>query len=227
MIGFAGARVIEQTVREKLPEGFQRAEYLLEHGILDMVVKRGEMRATLARVIGLLRVPVVLREPEPRRDGRDRAAGARRPAPAEAPPPARPETALSRAEAIVERLHALHPKLIDLSLGRMQRCAGGAGPTRSGGCRRWCMWPAPTARAAPAPSCAPSPKPRGCARMSSPPRIWCISTSACAWPARWSTDADADRRAGGSRAANAGEPITVFEITTAARCCCSAACRRI
>ncbi len=56
LIGFAGARVIEQTVREKLPEGFQRAEYLLEHGILDMVVKRGEMAATLARVISLLRV---------------------------------------------------------------------------------------------------------------------------------------------------------------------------
>ncbi|WP_207538424.1 acetyl-CoA carboxylase, carboxyltransferase subunit beta [Sabulicella rubraurantiaca] len=55
MIGFAGARVIEQTVREKLPEGFQRAEYLLEHGILDMVVKRGEMRATLGRLIRLLR----------------------------------------------------------------------------------------------------------------------------------------------------------------------------
>jgi len=64
MIGFAGARVIEQTVREKLPEGFQRAEYLLEHGILDMVVKRSEMRETLARVIALLRVPLVLREPE-------------------------------------------------------------------------------------------------------------------------------------------------------------------
>jgi len=57
MIGFAGARVIEQTVREKLPEGFQRAEYLLEHGILDMVVPRGEMRATLARLISLLREP--------------------------------------------------------------------------------------------------------------------------------------------------------------------------
>ena len=56
LIGFAGARVIESTVREKLPEGFQRAEYLLAHGILDMVVKRGEMRATLAQVISLLRV---------------------------------------------------------------------------------------------------------------------------------------------------------------------------
>jgi acetyl-CoA carboxylase carboxyl transferase subunit beta len=55
LIGFAGARVIEQTVREKLPEGFQRAEYLLEHGILDMVVKRQDMRATLARLISLLR----------------------------------------------------------------------------------------------------------------------------------------------------------------------------
>ena len=59
MIGFAGARVIEQTVREKLPEGFQRAEYLLAHGILDMVVKRGDMKATLAQVISLLRVPEV------------------------------------------------------------------------------------------------------------------------------------------------------------------------
>jgi acetyl-CoA carboxylase carboxyl transferase subunit beta len=54
MIGFAGARVIEQTVREKLPEGFQRAEYLLEHGIIDMVVNRTDMQATLARIIGLL-----------------------------------------------------------------------------------------------------------------------------------------------------------------------------
>jgi acetyl-CoA carboxylase carboxyl transferase subunit beta len=64
MIGFAGARVIEQTVREKLPEGFQRAEYLLEHGILDMVVKRGEMRETLARVISLLRQPLLNRSDE-------------------------------------------------------------------------------------------------------------------------------------------------------------------
>jgi acetyl-CoA carboxylase carboxyl transferase subunit beta len=64
LIGFAGARVIEQTVREKLPEGFQRAEYLLEHGILDMVVRRSEMRATLARLIGLLREPERTPAPE-------------------------------------------------------------------------------------------------------------------------------------------------------------------
>jgi acetyl-CoA carboxylase carboxyl transferase subunit beta len=56
LIGFAGARVIEQTVREKLPEGFQRAEYLHEHGIVDMVVKRTELKDTLVRLIGLLRV---------------------------------------------------------------------------------------------------------------------------------------------------------------------------
>jgi acetyl-CoA carboxylase carboxyl transferase subunit beta len=54
LIGFAGARVIEQTVREKLPEGFQRAEYLYKHGIIDMVVKRGELTEMLARLIGLL-----------------------------------------------------------------------------------------------------------------------------------------------------------------------------
>jgi acetyl-CoA carboxylase carboxyl transferase subunit beta len=57
LIGFAGARVIEQTVREKLPDGFQRAEYLLEHGIIDMVVKRTDLKSTLARLIGLLLVP--------------------------------------------------------------------------------------------------------------------------------------------------------------------------
>jgi acetyl-CoA carboxylase carboxyl transferase subunit beta len=53
-IGFAGARVIAQTIREKLPEGFQRAEYLLAHGMLDMVVHRAEMRATLSRLAHML-----------------------------------------------------------------------------------------------------------------------------------------------------------------------------
>lgn len=54
MIGFAGARVIESTIRETLPEGFQRAEYLLEHGMVDIVVHRKDLRETLARVLGLL-----------------------------------------------------------------------------------------------------------------------------------------------------------------------------
>jgi acetyl-CoA carboxylase carboxyl transferase subunit beta len=54
LIGFAGQRVIEQTIREKLPEGFQRAEYLLEHGMLDMVVHRRDLKPTLAQLIGLL-----------------------------------------------------------------------------------------------------------------------------------------------------------------------------
>jgi acetyl-CoA carboxylase carboxyl transferase subunit beta len=71
LIGFAGARVIEQTVRETLPDGFQRAEYLHEHGIVDMVVRRTDMRDTLARVLGLLRPQVTepqappVAEPEP------------------------------------------------------------------------------------------------------------------------------------------------------------------
>jgi acetyl-CoA carboxylase carboxyl transferase subunit beta len=54
LIGFAGPRVIEQTIREKLPEGFQRAEYLRDHGMVDLVVHRHEMRATLARLCKIL-----------------------------------------------------------------------------------------------------------------------------------------------------------------------------
>ena len=54
LIGFAGQRVIEQTIREKLPEGFQRAEYLLEHGIIDMVVPRHQLRERLSRLIAYL-----------------------------------------------------------------------------------------------------------------------------------------------------------------------------
>ena len=50
LIGFAGPRVIEQTIREKLPDGFQRAEFLLEHGMIDAIVHRKEMRTKLAQV---------------------------------------------------------------------------------------------------------------------------------------------------------------------------------
>lgn len=53
-IGFAGKRVIEQTIREKLPEGFQTAEYLVEHGMVDMVVHRHELPKTLARILRML-----------------------------------------------------------------------------------------------------------------------------------------------------------------------------
>ncbi len=54
LIGFAGQRVIQDTIREKLPEGFQRAEYLLAHGMIDMVVPRSELKTTLARLLGYL-----------------------------------------------------------------------------------------------------------------------------------------------------------------------------
>jgi acetyl-CoA carboxylase carboxyl transferase subunit beta len=58
VIGFAGARVIEETIHEKLPDGFQRAEYLRDHGMVDLVVPRAELRATLGRILGLLREPL-------------------------------------------------------------------------------------------------------------------------------------------------------------------------
>jgi acetyl-CoA carboxylase carboxyl transferase subunit beta len=64
LIGFAGARVIEQTVREKLPRGFQRAEYLRDHGMVDMVVHRHDLRPTLARLCRLLtKSPLTHRPP--------------------------------------------------------------------------------------------------------------------------------------------------------------------
>lgn len=62
VIGFAGARVIQQTIRESLPDGFQTAEYLHDHGIVDIVVRRHELRATLARVLSLLLEPVKMTE---------------------------------------------------------------------------------------------------------------------------------------------------------------------
>src|SRR5213594_2899612 len=54
LIGFAGPRVIEQTIRQKLPEGFQRSEFLLQHGMLDMVVDRRELKKTLVRSLRML-----------------------------------------------------------------------------------------------------------------------------------------------------------------------------
>ncbi|MEM8825495.1 MAG: acetyl-CoA carboxylase carboxyl transferase subunit beta, partial [Pseudomonadota bacterium] len=63
LIGLAGQRVIEQTIREKLPEGFQRAEFLLDHGMIDKVVSRGELAGTLGRLLGMM-------------TGRDRRAAA-------------------------------------------------------------------------------------------------------------------------------------------------------
>lgn len=57
LIGFAGARVIEQTIRASLPEGFQKAEYLMEHGMVDMVVDRRQIRPTVIKLIGMLRNP--------------------------------------------------------------------------------------------------------------------------------------------------------------------------
>jgi acetyl-CoA carboxylase carboxyl transferase subunit beta len=55
LIGFAGPRVIEQTIRQKLPEGFQRSEFLLEHGMLDMVIDRRELKAAIARALRFMR----------------------------------------------------------------------------------------------------------------------------------------------------------------------------
>ena len=65
LIGFAGARVIEQTIRAQLPKGFLRAEYLREHGMVDMVVDRRQLRPTFIRLISMLRAPRPAVEPVP------------------------------------------------------------------------------------------------------------------------------------------------------------------
>jgi acetyl-CoA carboxylase carboxyl transferase subunit beta len=66
LIGFAGPRVIEQTIRQKLPEGFQRSEFLLEHGMLDLVVDRREMKGTIARALRFMgQHPVEAAQPVP------------------------------------------------------------------------------------------------------------------------------------------------------------------
>ncbi len=77
LIGFAGPRVIEQTIREKLPEGFQRAEYLLEHGMVDMVVPRAEQRAVISRLIRLFMGLPPLSTPPPAEDAQEPAREAR------------------------------------------------------------------------------------------------------------------------------------------------------
>jgi acetyl-CoA carboxylase carboxyl transferase subunit beta len=63
-IGFAGRRVVEQTLREKLPEGFQTSEYLLEHGFIDAIVPRTQLKKTLAQLIGLHQSPSMI-DPKP------------------------------------------------------------------------------------------------------------------------------------------------------------------
>ena len=65
LIGFAGPRVIEQTIRQKLPEGFQRSEFLLEHGMLDLVVDRRDLKATIARALRFMRAEPTAPEPAP------------------------------------------------------------------------------------------------------------------------------------------------------------------
>ena len=65
LIGFAGPRVIEQTIRQKLPKGFQRSEFLLEHGMLDAVVDRREMREFIIKTLNFMMNPEIVRDPQP------------------------------------------------------------------------------------------------------------------------------------------------------------------
>ena len=199
VIGFAGARVIEETIREKLPEGFQRAEYLLEHGMVDMVVHARELKATLARVLDLLcrpgrKTPPALASPRPL-------------------PESRPLTQRPRSS---ERLHALHPRLIDLSLDRVAAPAGdarqSAGQAAAGDPRRRHQRQGLDLR-------VPARLSRGgaaSASTSTPRPIWCASTSASASGGKLIDEDQLAALLEECERANDGAPITFFEITTAA-----------
>ena len=127
LICFAGPRVIEQTIREKLPEGFQRAEYLLDHGMLDRVTPRTEMRDELINITRMLLglPPGHGRPARPRATPRPRetSAEARRPSRAaeESTAAATPRNERRTSDVILERMMALHPKIIDLTLDRVWR----------------------------------------------------------------------------------------------------------
>ena len=167
LIGFAGPRVIEQTIREKLPEGFQSAEYLRDHGMVDMVVHRHDLRATIARLCRLLTEGAGGR-------AASRASACRR----------RRDHAAFRGGAAsapsMARLLALHPKRIDLSLDRIERLLAALGHPRTASAAGRSMSPAPTAKVRPSPSCARSSKLPANACTSIPRPIWCGSMSASA-----------------------------------------------
>ena len=112
LICFAGPRVIEQTIRETLPEGFQRAEYLLDHGMLDRVVARKDLRDELATLLRLLPT------------SRPMSTATCR-APVEEDAGRRAMTATS--DRVLDRLTSLHPKVIDLTLGRVERLLAALG----------------------------------------------------------------------------------------------------
>ena len=95
LIGFAGPRVIEQTIREPLPPGFQRSEYLEEHGMLDMIVERREMRATLGKMLRFFTQPVAQR---PRGIAASKAAPA--PEPVSPGSPVSPVSPISKEEPV-------------------------------------------------------------------------------------------------------------------------------
>ena len=202
LIGFAGARVIEQTIREKLPEGFQRAEYLKDHGMVDMVVHRHDLRPTLARLCRLLtKSPAVGNRVEAgaasRHSGPDRigrGCGAGRTARVNAPA-AKPSPPLGE---LIARLSALHLRRIDLDLERMHRLLAAARPSRTqaaagDSCRRH-QWQGFDDRL----SARRFWKPRACASTPIPRPIWCGSTnafaSAGAAAAFWSATTNCARR---------------------------------
>jgi len=113
LIGFAGPRVIEQTIREKLPEGFQRSEFLLEKGMLDFIVERREMRDVLIRCMKFMTNPEILSASPPRSgslSGSEPGDGAPRPDPPAPSESARPVEPVPFPGTVAARRHSFSPE---------------------------------------------------------------------------------------------------------------------
>ena len=116
LIGFAGPRVIEQTIRQKLPEGFQRSEFLVEHGMLDLVVDRRDLKATIARALRFMRAEL---------------AGPRRPTLPDRRGDAESDSGPSATSLMLDRLFALETFGIKLGLENISRLVRRARPSRT------------------------------------------------------------------------------------------------
>ncbi len=196
LIGFAGPRVIEQTIREKLPEGFQRAEYLREHGMVDMVVHRQELRATISRLCRLMtKAPAAARSlPVPAARGRRHERG-RSARPGALP---KPDHRAARAAAPEEDRPVARPSGAPAGPPRPSRAEAAAGHPRRRHQRQGLGDRVPARDAG-------SGRPRAC--TSIPRRISCASTSASVSrtgaPAGWSTTRRSPRRCMDCERANA------------------------
>ena len=213
LIGFAGQRVIEQTIRERLPEGFQRAEYLLDHGMIDMVVHRHELRrhavapgasdAEETAAASVRAVPAIISA------NRDQAQPA--------PPRLRHEPGAASSDAILDPASVASSQEASIWCSTASSGCSRHSAIPNAICRRSFMWRAPTARARPVPSARAMLEAQGLkVHVYTSPHLVRFHERIRLAGTLISEDELASRCSTNASAPIAGQPITFFEITTAA-----------